>query len=407
MNFKKIAVALSLTLGLTSFCVSAKTLEFTVNKNEVTVKDNGVKNTVTLENEVFTENDRTMVPIRIISEEMGADVSWNENSQMVTISGEQSKIQIFIGDNMAYINGTPVPMDVAPVELNGRVMVPVRFVSDNLGYTVKYDDITEKVMVTNNPVLYTVSGVPVTLDAYEILYTVLGYNTGLSGETLMNYTEDYIKGIYAVSEYALKNGVEITSDEAESIKNEVSVSLDELEYSDILKRNILAGKYINNLTPVEDITVEEIEKYYNDNFLCAKHILISESTENAENKIKEIKRKIANGVDFDKLIKQYSEDPGKETYPDGYVFCEGEMIDEFYSTALELKENKVSDIVKSVYGYHIIKRLPLPELDEKTSVSVINAICGKYAENTYNDIVNGCEFIKNYSGEALKNFLGE
>ena len=407
MNFKKISVVLSLTLSLSSFCVSAKTLEFTMQKNTASIKDNGVKNTVTMENEIFTENDRTMVPVRIIGEEMNAKVSWDEQNSKVTVSDEQSNIEIFVGSTTAYINGSPVLMDVSPVELNGRVMVPIRFISEHLGYTVKYDDITNKVMITNNPVIFTVDGIDVTYDAYEIAYFALGYNTGLTGENLLNYTTDYLKGLYAISEYAEKNGITITKDEAENIEKEVFLSLDELEYSDILRRNLLAEKYVTGLTSVEDITVSEIEKYYNENFICAKHILIKADTDNAENKIKDIKKKIVNGVDFDKLMKEYSEDPGKEAYPDGYVFAEGEMVDEFYDTAKELKENEVSDIVKSVYGYHIIKRLLLPELNEKTSVSVINAMAGKNAENAYYDIVNKCEFTNNYSNETLLMMLGE
>lgn len=407
MNFKKIAVVLTLMLCMLPFCVSAKTLEFTLNKNVATIKDNGVKNTVTLENEIFTENDRTMVPIRIISEEMGADVLWSDNSQMVTISDEQSKIQIFVGDNMAYINGTPVPMDAVPIELNDRVMVPIRFISEHLGYTVKYDDITEKVMITNNPIVFSVNSIPVTLDAYEIAYSALGYNTGLTGETLLDYTTDYLKGIYAVSEYAIKNGTEISEEEANTIKNEVALSLDELEYSDILKRSMLVEKFVKTLGSVDDITFEDIEKYYNDNYICAKHILIAGDEKNAENKIKEIKKKITNGVDFDKLMKNYSEDPGKETYPDGYVFSEGEMVDEFYTGAKELKENEVSDIVKSSYGYHIIKRLPLPDLNENTMLSVIGTMSGKNAENAYYDIVNKCDFSVNYSNETLEKLLGK
>ena len=59
------------------------------------------------------------------------------------------------------------------------------------------------------------------------------------------------------------------------------------------------------------------------------------------------------------LKTEWDEDSGKEAYPDGYVFVEGQMVDEFYDTALALEDYRVSDPVKSDYGYHVIVRLPL------------------------------------------------
>lgn len=63
------------------------------------------------------------------------------------------------------------------------------------------------------------------------------------------------------------------------------------------------------------------------------------------------------------LKEQWDEDEGKTAYPDGYVFGEGEMVDEFYNAAKELETYHVSDPVQSEYGYHVIVRLPLdPEV---------------------------------------------
>ncbi|NCB28713.1 MAG: hypothetical protein EOM63_02985 [Clostridia bacterium] len=120
------------------------------------------------------------------------------------------------------------------------------------------------------------------------------------------------------------------------------------------------------LTPSD----EEMTKYFSDNYIQAKHILIQTTgedgkalsdAEKAQKKAlaEEIAKKAAAGEDFDALIKQYNEDPGMDSSPDGYIFTQGEMVDEFYNGAKALKENEVSGVVESQFGYHIIKRLPL------------------------------------------------
>lgn len=61
---------------------------------------------------------------------------------------------------------------------------------------------------------------------------------------------------------------------------------------------------------------------------------------------------------FFEYMKSDSEDPGKESYPNGYCFTEGTMVQEYTDTTKALKEYEVSDVVESKFGYHIIMRLP-------------------------------------------------
>lgn len=59
---------------------------------------------------------------------------------------------------------------------------------------------------------------------------------------------------------------------------------------------------------------------------------------------------------FDTLEAEYNEDTGREYYPDGYYFLEGEMVTSFEDAVKALEENGISDVVESDYGYHIILR---------------------------------------------------
>ena len=114
---------------------------------------------------------------------------------------------------------------------------------------------------------------------------------------------------------------------------------------------------------------EELLQYFKDNYLSAKHILIClndpttgealRTDEEARALAQELLDRINAGEDFDTLMNEYSEDTGLPGNPDGYIFTEGDMVDEFYEGAKALAEGEVSGLVKSDYGYHIIKREPL------------------------------------------------
>ncbi|MEK6834279.1 MAG: peptidylprolyl isomerase, partial [Thermoproteota archaeon] len=71
----------------------------------------------------------------------------------------------------------------------------------------------------------------------------------------------------------------------------------------------------------------------------------------------EIKAKIANGESFANLAKQHSIDSSKKRGGDLGFFGRGMMVQEFEKAAFVLEKGQVSDIVKTQFGYHIIKRL--------------------------------------------------
>ena len=69
-------------------------------------------------------------------------------------------------------------------------------------------------------------------------------------------------------------------------------------------------------------------------------------------------------------MNQYSEDTGLSNNPNGYTFTEGQMVTEFYDGAKALAEDEVSELVKSSYGYHIIKRVKLDDIVSAISGSM-------------------------------------
>ena len=86
------------------------------------------------------KNGRTLIPVRFLFEQMGANVDWNEREQIVTISKNDIVITLAVGSANAEINGKTVTMDAPTQIIYGKTMVPVRFISENLGYEVEWDD---------------------------------------------------------------------------------------------------------------------------------------------------------------------------------------------------------------------------------------------------------------------------
>ena len=95
-------------------------------------------------------NGRTMVPMRAIFEALGADITWDASTKGITATKDGDIINLYLNNNKAYINGSVCNLDAAPVTLNGRTMVPARFVAEAMGCSVKWDAKTQTVDISTN-----------------------------------------------------------------------------------------------------------------------------------------------------------------------------------------------------------------------------------------------------------------
>lgn len=90
---------------------------------------------------------RTIVPLRFIGEELGYSFAWDSQSKQVSFTGNGTLIILTVGSREAVINGSKALLDTVAVAKNGRTMVPLRFVLENLGARVEYDSTAKLVNV--------------------------------------------------------------------------------------------------------------------------------------------------------------------------------------------------------------------------------------------------------------------
>jgi hypothetical protein len=104
------------------------------------------------------KNDRTLVPFRAVAEMLNVKVSWDGARQTVNASDGEISVMLQIGNKTAYRNGTPVVLDVPPVIINDRTLIPLRFFSEAFDCRVEWDGVTRYVQITSPPRAMTVVG---------------------------------------------------------------------------------------------------------------------------------------------------------------------------------------------------------------------------------------------------------
>ncbi len=94
-------------------------------------------------------NGRTLVPIRAIVEKMGGNVEWNGSARQTTLNYENNKIVLTLDSTTAYLNDSENILDTAPAAINGRTMLPIRFIAESFGFDVDWNVNTHIITITS------------------------------------------------------------------------------------------------------------------------------------------------------------------------------------------------------------------------------------------------------------------
>jgi len=92
-------------------------------------------------------NDRLFVPLRGVVEELGGNVDWDGDNRRITIQSGELKIILTIDSTEALVSGSPVKLDDPPWIKDGRTYIPLRFVSERLGARVDWDNTERKATI--------------------------------------------------------------------------------------------------------------------------------------------------------------------------------------------------------------------------------------------------------------------
>lgn len=154
---------------------------------------------------VLVQN-RTMVPIRIISENLGAQVVW-QNPDILIKRGDID-LKLTLKSKTAYKNGAAMPfLEVAPFLKNNRTMVPLRFIAEVLNVNISYED--GKVFISNPKIVF--------LTGEEIIYqdsfTIFGFKDNVPYITSVLDTRN---GRPAV-EFATSNNVRVGQTDGQTV----------------------------------------------------------------------------------------------------------------------------------------------------------------------------------------------
>jgi len=106
-----------------------------------------------LDSPPIIKNNRTLLPIRAIIESLSGTVSWDATERKVTVTLGSTTVELWIGKSIAKVNGIDIPIDatnlkVVPEIINSRTMLPLRFVTENLGCSVNWEPTTKTITIT-------------------------------------------------------------------------------------------------------------------------------------------------------------------------------------------------------------------------------------------------------------------
>ncbi|MEC0267861.1 copper amine oxidase N-terminal domain-containing protein [Paenibacillus anseongense] len=197
-------------------------IQLKLGEDHITINDQSI----TVETP-YANNGVTLVPLRVITSAFGAALSWASETQTVGLTYNGTSISLQIGSTTATVNGKEEQIEVAPELKNGTTMVPLRFISEKFGASVKFDEATSTIAISSTRAAGTdAGGIDSDLGKTHIGNSYYGwsmkYPTGLV-KSYQSFKEDYVSFNDANGEYHIN--ISVKSDMTENMSEDALLDL--------------------------------------------------------------------------------------------------------------------------------------------------------------------------------------
>ncbi|NLK37249.1 MAG: trypsin-like serine protease, partial [Epulopiscium sp.] len=188
---------------LFTFCMA---LLFTMTKNVSAENAISVylnQKPVTFSASPIVRDNRVLVPARDMFEAMAYQVNWNHATDTVSITKDITTITLKIGSNIALKNDVSIPLDVAPINFNGKTYIPLRFVAENTSADVKWNEAARTIYITTSA-----------SNENRLLQSVVKIQTNkIQGSGIILSTDGYIATNFHVLENATTGQIQFQNGE--------------------------------------------------------------------------------------------------------------------------------------------------------------------------------------------------
>lgn len=124
-----------------------RTVTLVLNKPQILTKQGSEQKTLTLDVAPVNPAGSTLIPVRGVLEQLGATVLWNGDARLATFQFDGKEIVLSPDSAEAKVNGSPVTLIQKPVIINGRLLIPLRSVSEQLGFGVEWIQETQQIII--------------------------------------------------------------------------------------------------------------------------------------------------------------------------------------------------------------------------------------------------------------------
>lgn len=151
--------------GISVFAAGTEDMSILLQIDNSNMTVNGVEKAI--DEAPVIRDGRTLLPVRAVVEEMGGSVEWNSDLKQAILNHGENTIVLTIDSTTALLNNQEQSLDTEPVIINGRTFLPIRFIAESFGYDVEWNETDKTILITEKAERSTTEEITAVEDATE------------------------------------------------------------------------------------------------------------------------------------------------------------------------------------------------------------------------------------------------